>query len=196
MTPGFFAAAGAGVVFLAAVGVGLVPSGLVAFTGVFLTGVALAVDEVEVLLVVGVAFVADVVALAAGVEEVAAETGFLVAVTGVFFTAVVLDVGLDDSAGTTFFVAVVVFAGVAFAGAVPALAEAAGFVAFSFRGAFRTGVAAEVAFVVAAGVDFFTGVVAFDVAEDVVFLAVAGAFFVVCWAPSATFEILSTLAAP
>jgi hypothetical protein len=189
--PGFFAAAGVAVAFLVAVGVGLVPSGFVGFTGVFLTGVAL---EVEV---VGVDFVAAGVAF-----EVVDETGFFAAATGVFFTGVALEaeaVVLDAAAGVAFFAVVetlfagvptVLFAGGAFAGVptVPGVfAGAVVFVALSLAGAFLTGVAdgvdfvaTGVAFVLVAGVAFFTGVVVFDVAVDVVLDAVAGAFFAVC----------------
>jgi hypothetical protein len=181
MTPGFFAAAVVGVAFLAAVGVGLVPSGFAAFTGVFLTGVA---------------FDVDVVAF-----EAVEDTGFFAAATGVFFAGVVLEVEgveLAPAAGVAFFavvetlfagVPIVLFAGGTFAGVptVPVVfAGAVVFVVLSFAGAFLTGVAAGVDFVAvdvafdAAGAAFFTGVVVFEAAVDVVLDAVAGAFFAVC----------------
>jgi hypothetical protein len=190
MTPGFFAAAVVGVAFLAAVGVGLVPSGFAAFTGVFLTGVAFDVDVVGVdFAVAGVAF------------EAVEDTGFFAAATGVFFAGVVLEVEgveLAPAAGVAFFavvetlfagVPIVLFAGGTFAGVptVPVVfAGAVVFVVLSFAGAFLTGVAAGVDFVAvevafdAAGAAFFTGVVVFEAAVDVVLDAVAGAFFAVC----------------
>ena len=188
MMPGFFAAGVTVVVFLAAAGVGVVPSGFTVFTGAFLTGVAF------VVVVLGVEFAAGSTLEVGGVDEVADETGFFAAATGVFFTGVALDVEALVATGVAFFaVVVVVFAGVpvvpvdvvAFAG-VPTfpvvVAGAAVLVELSFAGAFLIGVAAGVAFV-ADGVTFVDAGVAFDaagvtfVAAGVVFVAAAGAAF-------------------
>jgi len=202
MMPGFFAAGVTVVVFLAATGVGVVPSGFTVFTGAFLTGVAF------VAVVLGVEFAAGSTLEVGGVDEVADETGFFAAATGVFFTGVALDEEALVATGVAFFaVVVVVFAGVpvvpvdvvAFAG-VPTfpvvVAGAAVLVELSFAGAFLIGVAAGVAFVaagvafvaagvafVADGVTFVDAGVAFDaagvtfVAAGVVFVAAAGAAF-------------------
>lgn len=94
--------------------------------------------------------------------------GVLPAVTGVFFTGVVVDAGLlAEAAVTGFFMGVEVVAGVAFTGVVVVFAgvEADAPAAFNFLGTLFTGAAADPVVSVAVAAGFFTGVaLAADVA--------------------------------
>jgi hypothetical protein len=112
-------------------------------------------------------------------------TGVLPAVTGVFFTGVVVDTGLlTEAAVTGFFMGVEVVAGVAFAGVVADVPAA-----FNFLGTLFTGVAADPAVSVTVAAGFFTGVA---LAADVtVFAGVVVVGFVAL--DPATLEMFPTL---
>lgn len=118
-------------------------------------------------------------------------TGVLPAVTGVFFTGVVVEAGLvADAAVTGFFTGVEVAAGVAFTGVLFAGVEADAPAALSFLGTLFAGAAADPAVSVAVATGFFTGVaLAVDVA---VFAGVVEAGFVAV--DPATLEMFPILA--
>jgi hypothetical protein len=209
IAPGFFAGAAAGVDFLAAMGVGFVPSGLeeaMDLGGTFLIGVAFVPDDAVLAgILAGVLVFAVVTGLLAGVEALGVETGSgflvpmgvrtgfgasptedLVAETGVFFTGVARDPVSAFLTGRGFTVPSGVrgLAGVdaVFAGVDTVFAGVDDAVEFNFAGAFFAGVEA-------AGVACLTGVAAFDV----VLVALAAGFFAVCCAPEATFCKFPTL---
>ena len=196
ITPGFLAAAGTGLVFWAAEGVGFVPSGFEALTGVFFTAVVLGFMGValEAVLVLGfggvedaeavtVAFDAGTAAFLASVPLVR-ETGrvFWVprAVRG-FEAAPTVDLVVEIVVGGVVLLAAVGVALLAVTGVfftVGVLVVAAGVARTNFAGAFLTGVAPvfAVAGMDEAGVVFFTGV-ALGVA--VVFEGMVVGFFVI-----------------
>lgn len=172
------AAAGAGVVFWAAEGVGFVPSGFVALTGVFFTAVVLGFMDVafEVVLVLGFRGVedAEAVAVAFGAgTAVFLASGPLVRETGRVFwvpravrgfeAAPTVDLVVEIVVGGVVLLAAVGVAllavtGVFFTAGV--LVVAAGVARTNFAGAFLTGVAPvfEAAGMDETGVVFFTGV--------------------------------------